>query len=168
MLALVEWLRGLPPELATVVLAALPLGELRGALPVAILVYHLPAWKAFVLSVIGNMAPIYFIMLFFDYFSDYLMRRSVTARRFFEWLFARTRRQLDHKVKRYGYWALAIFVAIPLPATGAWSGALAAFVFDLPRKQSWLAILAGVVGAGLIMLGVVLGGSATVRALLAL
>lgn len=158
----------LPPAVAVLVLGALPLGELRAALPVALLVYKMPVVWALVLAVLGNMLPIYFIMLFFDYFSNYLMRRSVTARRFFEWLFARTRRKLNSHVERYGYWALAIFVAIPLPATGAWSGALAAFVFGLPRKQSWLAILAGVVMAGLIVTAVTIGSSATVRALLAL
>lgn len=165
---LVSLVRDLPPAVAVLVLGALPLGELRAALPVALLVYKMPVMWAFVLSVLGNMLPIYFIMLFFDYFSGYLMRRSVTARRFFEWLFSRTRRQLSAQIARYGYWALAIFVAIPLPATGAWSGALAAFVFGLPRTQSWLAILAGVVVAGLIVTAVTLGGSATVRALLAL
>lgn len=156
----------MPAELATIMLAALPLGELRGALPVALLVYRLPVWEAFVLSVIGNMIPVYFLMLFFDHFSGYLMRRSATARRFFDWLFARTRRRLDGQVRRYGYWALAIFVAIPLPATGAWSGALAAFVFGLSRKWSFLAILVGVVGAGFIVLAVTLGGLAVAKALL--
>lgn len=133
----------------------------------ALLVYKLPVWEAFILSVIGNMLPIYFVMIFLEYFSGYLMRRSVLARRFFEWLFTRTRRKLDGHVERYGYWALAIFVAIPLPATGAWTGALAAFVFGLPRPQSFLAILAGVVVAGFIMVAVTLGGAASVRALLA-
>lgn len=163
---LVNWVHSFPPEIATLVLAALPVGELRGALPVALLVYKLPAWQAFILAVVGNMLPVYFVMLFFDRLAVYLMDRSDVARRFFGWLFARTRRQLNGQVEKYGYWALAIFVAIPLPATGAWTGALAAFVFGLPRARSWLAILAGVLVAGLIVLGVTWGGSATWQALL--
>jgi uncharacterized membrane protein len=70
-------------------------------------------------------------------------------RRFFGWLFQRTRRH-DHHIRRYGAAALFLFVAIPLPVTGTWSGCAAAFVFGVQFKQAFPAIVAGAVVAALI------------------
>lgn len=95
-----------------------------------------------------------------------MMERFGWAKKLFDWLFERTRRKLNNQVAKYGYWALAIFVAIPLPATGAWTGALAAFVFGLPRKKSFLAILLGVCMAAIIVTLVTIGGNAAVMKLL--
>jgi uncharacterized membrane protein len=167
-----EWLvdifKSVPPPLATLLLAMLPVGELRGALPVAILVYKLPLALAIFLSILGNILPVYFLLMFFEKVSRWLMSRYGFADKFFQWLFERTRRKLHDKVQKYGYWALAMFVAIPLPVTGAWTGTLGAFVFGLPRKKSFFAILAGVCVSAAIVTVLTLGGKAAVMSLLML
>jgi len=114
-------LAGVPPVIATLVLAMMPVGELRGALPVALLVYQLPVVLAVALSILGNMIPIFFVLEYIDDVVSWLSSRSPLAKRFFEWLFERTRRKLTDRVEKYGYWALALFVAVPLPVTGAWT-----------------------------------------------
>lgn len=160
-----ELLSGVPSPLATFLLAMLPVGELRGALPVALVVYELPLGAALALSVVGNMFPVYFLLVFFERLSRWARHHSVFADRVLEWLFARTRRKLDERVQRYGYWALALFVAIPLPVTGAWTGSLAAFVFGLPKWRSFYAILVGVCVSAVIVTATTLGAAFTLRAL---
>ncbi len=162
---LVTALQGIPAEVATMIIAALPVAELRGAIPIAITYYHMPVMAAVFWSVIGNMLPVYIILVALESVSRWLRARSPTMDRFFTALFERTQRNLSAQVAKYGIGALAIFVAIPLPATGAWSGALAAFVFGLPKKQAFGAIFAGVVGAAIIVTIFTLGVSATIRAI---
>ncbi|HBE90189.1 MAG: hypothetical protein A3E37_05240 [Candidatus Andersenbacteria bacterium RIFCSPHIGHO2_12_FULL_46_9] len=165
MKTLIDIFQSLPSPLATFLIAMLPVGELRGAIPVAILVYKIPWPLAMVIAIAGNMLPVYFLLLFFEAVTNWLMQRFHWAKRLFDWLFERTRRKLNKQVKKYGYWALAIFVAIPLPATGAWTGAMAAFVFGLPEKKSFLAILLGVCLAAIIVTLVTIGGNAAVMKL---
>ncbi len=154
---LVTLVRDIPPQLVTVLLAILPVGELRGALPVALLVYKLPVFEAAALSILGNMLPVYFLLMFFEGGAEWISRRSEFANRLLERLYERTKLKLHDRVSKYGYWALALFVAVPLPVTGAWTGALAAFVFGLPRKKAFLAILVGVCTSALIVIGLTLG-----------
>lgn len=139
-----------PTPLATFLIAMVPLGELRIALPIALTVYHLPFWTAYWLSVLGNLLPATLLVYLLEPLSRWLSARSRTARRFFDWLFARTRRKHGQHFERYGaFLALATFVAIPLPLTGAWSGAVAGFVFGLSRRVTLLANAVGVMVAGL-------------------
>lgn len=141
--------------LATILIAMIPLAELRGAIPVAYFSFHFPIWKAFIFAVIGNMIPIPFILLFLGPASEWLARHSKIMDRFFNWLFDRTRRKLEKKYEVYADIALAVFVAIPLPLTGAWSGAVAAFIFDIPFKRALFWIFIGVLGAGIAVSAVV-------------
>jgi len=149
--SLVELLAGVPPPLATIILAMVPIGELRGALPVALLVYQLPIVAAVVLSILGNILPVYFLLVFFEHVAAFLERRGGWGKQFLDWLYERTRRKLADQVERYGPWALALFVAIPLPVTGAWTGTLAAFVFGLSKPKAFMAILLGLVGSAFIV-----------------
>lgn len=147
-----------PPELVTVLVAMIPIAELRVALPLALSTYHLPLISAFLYSFIGNMLPVFFILWFLGPVSDFLSKHSAFCRRFFAWLFARTRRRFEKSSKRYGVMiALIIFVAIPLPVTGAWTGSAAAFLFGVPYKKAVLAIALGVMIAGLIVSSVYFG-----------
>lgn len=141
--------------LATFLLAMIPLAELRGSIPIANQSFHIPLWQAFLISVAGNMLPVFFILWFLGPASDWLMEHSKLCERFFNWLFARTRRKLEKQYEVYAEVALAIFVAIPLPLTGAWSGAVAAFIFDIPYKKALFWIFIGVIGAGLAVTAVV-------------
>ena len=133
---------------ATVILATLPILELRGALPVAVLA-GMPLWKAYPLAVFGNMIPIPFIIWFLEPATGYL-RRWPLGDRFVTWLFARTRRK-GARIEQWEFWGLVSFVAIPLPVTGAWTGSVACHVFGLNRYRSLLACFLGVCIAGIIM-----------------
>ena len=134
---------GLSPELAVLLLATLPIFELRGAVPIGIILFQLPVLKTAVYSVIGNMIPIIPILLLFEPVYTRLSRfRSMD--RFFEWIFKRTRRK-GKLIERLKVVGLILFVAIPLPVTGAWTGSIAAFLFRIPLWQSIPAILIGVI-----------------------
>jgi uncharacterized membrane protein len=163
---LINAVRDVPPQLATVLLATLPVGELRGALPIALLVYKLPVFEAVVLSIFGNMLPVYFLLMFFEGAARWISKRSKLAERLLEKMYERTRLKLHDQVRKYGYWALMLFVAIPLPVTGAWTGTLAAFVFGLPRKKSFIAILIGVCISSLIVTGLTLGAFSAVASVI--
>ena len=140
----------------TMLTAMVPVLELRGAIPFGVAVLRLPVYLAFIASVIGNMIPVPFILVF--------------IRRIFKWMrahFPRLGRLIDRleskahlkgrKVTRFKYLGLFIFVAIPLPGTGAWTGALAAAFLDMRLKHALPAIFAGVVVAGLLISGLTYG-----------
>lgn len=142
-------LEKISPELATVIVAALPVSELRGAIPLAILQFKFAWWKAFLLSFAGNMLPIVPWLLFLNYIQEKLMRFR-PADKFFTWIFNRTRRK-GKIVEEYETLGLMIFVGIPLPITGAWTGAIAAFLFGMKFRHAILAISCGVLIAGVIV-----------------
>jgi uncharacterized membrane protein len=145
------------PELTTFFVSMLPIVELRGALPAALVYFGLPFWPAYALAVLGNILPAIFLILFLEKIAEYLGHHNYRFNRFFAWLFERTRRRHNHHFEIWGPLALMIFVAIPLPFTGAWSGAVAAFVFGVPPKRSAPSIIAGVAIAGLIVGALTLG-----------
>ena len=137
------------------IVAALPIAELRLAIPWAIEVLNTPWYYAFLIAVIGNMLPVPFILLFIEA-AVRLLSRVAVFERFFNWLFERTRRRgkIIQKYKRIG---LVLFVAIPLPVTGAWTGSLAAVLFGIKFKQAFLSIFIGVIIAGIIVTSLWMG-----------
>lgn len=148
----------MPPELITLLISMLPISELRGAIPVAISVYDIPALSAFFWAVLGNIIPVIFILWGLDLLINrFLVHRIYILNRFFTWLFERTRRNHSRKFERWKELALVILVAIPLPFTGAWTGALAAFVFGIPIKRAFPLIVLGVLIAGIIVTCVTVG-----------
>ena len=146
-----------PHSVATVFIAALPIAELRGAIPVAIGVYGMDPLKAYLLAVFGNMLPVVPLLLFLGVVSDYL-RRWAFWDVFFNWLFTRTYHRHSAKFERYGTVALLLFVAVPLPVTGAWTGCAAAFVFGIRFGHAFAAVLGGVLLSGVIVTVVTLAG----------
>ncbi|MEA2098092.1 MAG: small multi-drug export protein [Patescibacteria group bacterium] len=145
------------PELATLIISMLPISELRGAIPLAIGVYHLNPIETYFLAIIGNIIPVVFILKFIDPISKFLMSKSKFFNKFFTHLFERTRKKHNDKFEKWGALALITFVAIPLPITGGWSGALAAFVFGIPFKRALPLIFFGIMIAGVIVTGLSLG-----------
>ena len=141
----------LPPELATMIIASLPLAEVQAAIPIAITVYRLDPWLAYLLSISGSIIPAFFILSLLGPLSGYLMERFAWANKFFPWLWHRTRHKFSGEYAKWGYLALVIFSATPLPGAGVWSGAVAAFLFGIPRKISLLLLLAGTSIAGAII-----------------
>jgi len=156
-ITLVEMLGSVPHWLAVLIIGAIPISELRGAIPVAMGIYGMGPFDAFFFSVIGNLLPVIPLLLFLEPVSNYLRRYSIFDT-FFTWLFSKTRRKNAESFEKYGLLALTIFVAIPLPVTGAWSGCAAAFVFGVKFRHALPAIAAGVMIAGIIVTGVTVTG----------
>ena len=138
-------------ELITFFTAALPLGELRWAIPLAILKYGFSPYKAFIISALGNILPILPLLLGLEKISEYLSHKFYWFNRFFSWLFTKTREKHQNHFYYWGDLALFLFVAIPLPLTGAYSGIAAAFAFGIPLKHAFWSIVLGVLAAGLIV-----------------
>lgn len=144
----INWLKDIPREYVVMIVAALPISELRGAIPLA-LSFGMPLSKAFWLSIIGNISFVAPALFLFEPVSTRLRKFKLWVR-FFDWVFARTKKNSD-AIQKYEALGLAIFVAIPLPMTGAWSGVVAATLFKIRFRYAFIAIVAGVIGAGLIV-----------------
>ncbi len=129
----------------------LPITELRGSIPFAIGYFHMAPWLAFVISVLGDAIPAILIVWFLKPLSGWLSRHFKIFERFFNWWFNKVVKKFEKKYQKYGEWALMIFVAIPLPVTGAWTGAAASFLFKIPRKRALIFIFMGIVLAGIIV-----------------
>ncbi len=146
-------LDSLPAEVGTFLLAMLPVSELRGAIPWAVapppVGGGLPWHKAYLLAIFGNMVPVAPLLILLGPLSERLSRYGWGAR-FFRWLFARTRKR-GRTVEKYETLGLVLFVAIPLPVTGAWTGTVAAFIFGIRFRWALPAIAAGVCAAGVVV-----------------
>jgi len=137
--------------------AMLPLTELRASIPVGIGLLGLdPIW-VLITSYLGNIVPVVLILLFLDPVTSWLRKVSQLLDKFFSWLFAHTYRKHSAKVDRWGSLALLLFVAIPLPITGGWTGALLAYLFGIKLKFALPNILIGLLIAGLLVTSLTLG-----------
>ena len=136
--------------LHTLLMSMVPVVELRGAIPYG-LAMGLDPWPTYLAAVIGHMIPVPLIMVFIRRLFNWMRQRSAWLGQRVDWLEQRAERKSD-LVKRYALAGLIILVAIPLPGTGAWTGALVAAVMSMRLRQSFLAILAGVLIAGVIVL----------------
>lgn len=144
------------------ILSMLPISELRGAIPVALdytLKNNISILPIFLLIILLNILVIFIILFFLDYIHKHLLKVRVYERAFGSVLrkFQKKVDNLEKSFGNYGFLALTIFVAIPLPATGAWSGTLIAWLLGLDRKKSILSIALGVIIAGVIVLLASLG-----------
>lgn len=147
----VNWLeaKGLSPRLIVLIISMLPLIELRGSIPVAIIVFKMHWFEAAALSIVGNMVPIPILLLLIEWFFGLISKVSIGAR-FTNWIFARTRRK-GKAIEKYEAIGLTSFVGIPLPGTGGWTGALAARIFGISFWKSMLYIVLGVILASAIV-----------------
>ncbi len=148
--------------LIVLIISMIPLVELRGAIPVAIgMDLGLPEWLVLIVAILGNILPVPIIYLFarkvlnwgskvkwkpFKNFCDFCLKKGEKAGE-----------KLLKKAKSGVYFALFLFVAIPIPGTGAWTGTLAASILKLDFKKTIFSIIAGILVAGFIMLGFSLG-----------
>ena len=139
------------------ILTILPVSELRIGLPLALsyaVEKDVPIALIFSLVVLLNILLIFFVFYFLDNIHNFLMKVKV-YKKFFDFYLRRFQKRMDKFEARYsaqGFIALALFVAVPLPGTGAWSGCLVAWLLGLERKKSILAISAGVIIAGILIL----------------
>lgn len=142
-------------EIFTFLLGMAPISELRGAIPFG-LGAGLSLSKTLFLAILGNFVPVIPLLLFLEAVSKWLSERSKLFDGFFKWLFARTRRHSD-LVERFEALGLILFVGVPLPVTGAWTGCAAAFLFGIRFWRALPAITAGIFMAAAIVTAVVLG-----------
>ena len=150
---LVQWFsthlsQFISPEGAVFIISMIPILELRGGLLAASLL-KIPAVKAIPICIAGNIIPIPFILLFIKQIFKWL-KKTKLFRPLVEKMEKRAMGKSD-QIKRYEFWGLVLFVGIPLPGTGAWTGTLAASLLDMDFKSSVLAVMLGVILAGLIM-----------------
>lgn len=150
--ALEAYLAGINKELAVFIISMIPIVELRGAIPFGValgLEWHV----AYILSVIGNIIPVPFIILLFRPIIEFLEKTKLFGKLARKLKKRTTSKMSDmDKKNKYKLLGLYLFVAIPLPGTGAWTGSAIAALMKMRIKHSFVAIAAGVVSAGLIML----------------
>jgi len=111
-------------------LSMAPWLEARYVIPFSMPQYGWKWWRAFPLAIVGNIFLISFFLLFFRYVKKFLQKFTFWAK-IIDWLFARTQKKADSRIRKYRYLGLFTFVALPVPFTGAWTGALIAYLFDL-------------------------------------
>jgi len=154
---LIDYIKNLPPDLAVIIMSMLPVVEIRGSIPFGIGVYHMsPLWALFI-ACMADVIPAILIVYFIEPVAKFLTNHSKLFKRFFDWWFYKVMLNFEGKYLKYGKVALFLFVAIPLPLTGAWTGAAASFLFKIPRRQAVALISAGVLVAGIIVLLASLG-----------
>lgn len=143
--------------LYAVILSALPISELRGGIPYALYRMDNPVMVYF-LCVGANLLA-FPITFFFLQFLHRHFEKIALYKKFFDKFVYRTRKKTEHLVEKWGFWGLMIFVMIPLPVTGAYTGTFAAWLFKIPKRQAFLAVTLGVMIAGLIVTAVCLTGA---------
>ena len=126
-----------------------PVVELRGAIPAGVAA-GLPLWASALVSVLGNMVPVPFVLLFFRAILKWMEEKSGILRKFSDFLKYKVEKNKD-KVLKYEFWGLVLLVAVPLPGTGAWTGAMVAAIVDMQLKRAVPAVLIGVLIAGVIV-----------------
>ena len=139
--------------LITFLIGMVPILELRGAIPIGVFTYQLTYFEAFICSFLGNIIPIYFIVKYirplFDFFGRWKPFKIII-----DWATERATKKIEESEKLQNYTAIGLFlfVAVPLPGTGAWVGSLIANFLNLPPKKAIPPIVAGVFVAGIIVL----------------
>ena len=128
----------------------IPIIELRGAIPMGA-AFGLPWWQTFLISVVGNMLPVPFILLFINAILKWMEGCRVKLfNKIAGWLLRKAEKNRE-KIEKYAFWGLAIFVGVPLPGTGAWTGSLVGAVIHLKFWKALLSALSGVLAAGVVM-----------------
>ncbi len=144
----------------TMLVSMIPVVELRGGLPFGVAL-GLPPWEALIAGIVGNLLPLPFIVVYIRRIFHWMRRRMPR----FNGVVDKMERKAHlggRKVNKYKYLGLMIFVAIPLPGTGGWTGALVAAFLDMPLRKAMPSILAGVCIAGIIVFSVTYGVTAMI------
>lgn len=145
-------------EIMTVLLAMTPLIGIRGAIPVAITVYEMSIPSAYFFSVLGEFIPFFIILAFLEPVSKWLSANFSFMKKFFDFLFEKTRGDYNGRVQKYGLFALFLFTGIPLPFSGVWTASLVVFLFGLHYWKSAVAVFCGTLLAGANLVLITQGG----------
>ena len=141
-------------EILVFIISLLPILELRGGLLAAALIGLDPV-PSYIISIIGNILPVPFILLLINKILDW-MRKSKKFKKVAKWLDEKVEKHKG-QIEKYGYLGIVLFVGIPLPGTGAWTGSLIASVLEMDKKKTFFAVLAGVFIASIIMMVISFG-----------
>ncbi len=144
-------------EFLTVIYSMLPITELRGTIPIAISVWKISPGIAFLLSVLGNTIPVFVLILGLNKIVELSNKHSKIFAKIINSVLQRTRKKTYEKFEKYGMFALFIFVAIPLPFTGAWTASIAAWLFGINLKNAFWPIFIGIIVAGIIVTSITIG-----------
>lgn len=152
-----HYLSAFPPEVAVFLVGMTPVLEQRAGIPLAILVYNMPIWKAYWIVIAGNIGPVMLLLYFADSFHRWVSRNTGTflGRTWLNKL--KEAQEAFHKYEKYGLWGLLFFVASPIPGSGIFTGAMIAFLMGIPFKHSWPYLVGAVLGSGLVTLVVTVG-----------
>ncbi len=138
-------------ELIVFIISIFPILELRGGLIAASLLNVSPL-TGYIVSIIGNTLPVPFILLFINKILDWMGKSKIKwMNKLSKWLDKKARKHKD-SIEKYGYLGLTLFVGVPLPGTGAWTGCLAASVLNMDKKKSFISIMLGIIMASIIMM----------------
>lgn len=148
---LVDLLKSFPNELIVFIISATPIIEVRGAVPIALLYFKLPVAATLLLCILGSVLPVFPILWFLNTLTDKLRKIKIFDK-FFEWLFHRTRSK-SKIIEEFELVGLTLFVAIPFPGTGVWTGCVAACLLGLPWIPTFICATIGTTIASLIMWG---------------
>ena len=140
-----------------IILSMMPIAELRGGIPYALYNGIHPV-TAYLICCAANILAFPIVYFFMGFFHDLFSKMSWYVN-LFEKIVVRTRGKVGEKIEKWGFWGLMVFVMIPLPVTGAYTGSFAAWVFGIEKRKGFLAIVAGVLIAGLIVSAIFLSGS---------
>ena len=144
--------------ITTFFISMVPVIELRGAIPWATGM-GLSPWVAIPVAIVGNLIPIPFIIIFIKRIFAWMRKVSPKLNKVVDKMEAKAEKN-KAKVLRYAFWGLTLFVAIPLPGTGAWTGALVAAMLDMPLKKAFPSVVLGVLCAGVVVAFVSYGAAA--------
>lgn len=133
----------------TFLISMVPVLELRAAIPLGV-INGLDIWAALIVAIIGNLVPVPFIIIFIRKIFKWMQSKSQRLARLVKKFEDKANARKD-KVLKYEFWGLMVLVAVPLPGTGAWTGALVAAMLDMQLKRAFPAIFVGVIVAGIIV-----------------
>ena len=161
--SLLQFLRGLPPEWTTLIIAALPVVEVRGAIPVALELFDMPPIKGITLAFIGSAIPAAILPAILEPLEKPFRRTFKWGDRLFVWIINHVQKRYTTKYRALGSIGLIVFLSIPLPVTGVWTGSLAAWLFRIPKKYAILSIIVGTAISSLIVTATTITGFAALR-----
>lgn len=153
---IISWFAGMPKELATFLMSMLPITELRASIPVAIVKYHLSPFSAYFWSVLGNTLLGALTIALIGPATKLIIEKIDFLNNIWQRYIGRLHDKHKAKFDKWQAWALVSFVAIPLPMTGAFSGAVAASIFKISAKKTIPLILLGCIISGAIVTGITL------------
>jgi len=155
--AIIEFFSQMDPRWATFWLSMIPVTELRAAIPIALGIYKLSIHETIFFAVVGDIIPAFFILFGFEKLTYFLSKKFNRYKKIQDWFFDRTRRKFEKKYHKYGFLGLMLFVSIPLPGTGVWTGSLAAFLFGFEKKRALLFIFFGAIISAILVTLISLG-----------